>query len=322
MAGVSVCRIAVGNDYWVYTANFELIAQGRYVSSEFGFNFVAWWLQKWFGYRAYLPIFGFFSILTVYFSLKAIREQSKWYAGSLFLFFTAGFYFSGLNNVRYYFALAIAIAAITAVLQGNYFRFVLYIIFAAAFHRSVLIVIPIYLLAHQAASHRLRIRHAVLLGIVVCSLLFGVDLYRKAIFLIYPFYEGSSFDVARISWVNVAKCAGSVILGLICYRDQLILRDTDKDCIALRFYFFLNVGALILYTCATFIPEISRIGYYMSISQIFLLPSLLWKSKKVWFRTIAIVCISIAFLGYFALFLKQSYAQEIRLLPYRNWIFQ
>ena len=40
MTGVSACRIAVGNDYWVYRDNFKLIAQGRYVSYEPGFNLI------------------------------------------------------------------------------------------------------------------------------------------------------------------------------------------------------------------------------------------------------------------------------------------
>ena len=38
LTGVSACRIAVGNDYWVYTQNFSLISQERHVSSEIGFN--------------------------------------------------------------------------------------------------------------------------------------------------------------------------------------------------------------------------------------------------------------------------------------------
>ena len=46
LAGVSACRIAVGNDYWVYRFNFRLIAQERHVSSELGFNLIVKWMQK------------------------------------------------------------------------------------------------------------------------------------------------------------------------------------------------------------------------------------------------------------------------------------
>ena len=34
LAGVSACRIAVGNDYWVYRDNFKLIAQNRHVDTD------------------------------------------------------------------------------------------------------------------------------------------------------------------------------------------------------------------------------------------------------------------------------------------------
>ena len=40
LSAVSVCRIAVGNDYWVYRDNFNLIAQDRHVSYEIGFRYV------------------------------------------------------------------------------------------------------------------------------------------------------------------------------------------------------------------------------------------------------------------------------------------
>ena len=62
LAAVSACRIAVGNDYWVYRDNFKLIMQERHVSYELGFNLVVWVIQSLFGYDNYLPVFGFFSV--------------------------------------------------------------------------------------------------------------------------------------------------------------------------------------------------------------------------------------------------------------------
>ena len=61
---VSACRIAVGNDYWVYRDQFLLIAQDRHVSYEIGFQLVVYLMQLLFGYDNYLPIFGLFSALT------------------------------------------------------------------------------------------------------------------------------------------------------------------------------------------------------------------------------------------------------------------
>lgn len=45
LSALSACRIASGNDYWVYTNMFNLISQGRHVSSEFGFNALVRFMQ-------------------------------------------------------------------------------------------------------------------------------------------------------------------------------------------------------------------------------------------------------------------------------------
>ena len=117
LAGVSACRIAVGGDYWVYWLKFQLIDQGRHVSYETGFVYLVKFFHLIFGEGSYLPIFGFFSLITVFFFLKALHDQADWYVFSLFLLLTQGFYFNSMNSVRYYFALALAMYAQKYVLR-------------------------------------------------------------------------------------------------------------------------------------------------------------------------------------------------------------
>lgn len=315
LAGVSACRIAVGNDYWPYMFNFRLIAQGRYVSSEKGFNLVVKWMQDLFGYNNYLPIFGLFSLITVYFFVRALHDQGEWYAASLFLLLTGGYYFNSLNSVRYYLVLAVALFSMKYVLRGEYGKFVLWIGAAALFHKSVLLVIPVYLLAKWLAGIQLKKWHFVLGGALALSLIFGQDIYRRIIFMIYPFYENSAFDTGELSLTNIGKCVGTLALCLICWRSGL--KENAKN----RFYFFLNLGGLVLYTLGSFIPEVSRVCYYLIISQIFLIPNLLSGMKKGVLRYVCIGGTAAAFLLYFALFLYRAYDVSIRLLPYRNWIF-
>ena len=88
LAAVSACRIAVGNDYWVYRENFKIIAQNRHVSSEIGFNYVVKALIWVFGYDNYLPIFGFFSLVTALFFVKSLHDQASEYAFSVFAIYT------------------------------------------------------------------------------------------------------------------------------------------------------------------------------------------------------------------------------------------
>ena len=315
MAGVSACRIAVGNDYWVYRENFKLISQGRKVSSEIGFNYIVKWIQQLFGYDKYLPVFAFFSLLTVFFFVKALHDQGSYFAFSVYLLMTGGYYFNSLNSVRYYFALAVALFSMKYVLRGEYGKFILLIMAGAMFHKSILLVIPVYLVARFLAAARLKKWHYVLGTIFLVTLIFGQRFYRQIIFYFYPFYENSVFDNGRLSYVNILKCVCVLLLGLICYRESL------RDDLQNRFYFFLNLFGLVAYCCGSFIPEVSRVGYYMIISQVFLLPRLLAGMEKKWLRRLACVGVAGAFGIYFAFMLKGMYAVDIRLLPYLNWIF-
>ncbi len=315
LAGVSACRIAVGNDYWVYRDSFKLIAQNRYVSYETGFNVIVGWIQKLFGYDHYLPVFGFFSLVTVLFFVKALRDQGSYYAFSLYLLLTGGYYFNSLNSVRYYLALAIALYSMKYVLRGDWGKFVLLILLGAMFHKSILLVIPVYLAAGFLASRKLKGRYYVLGGILAVSLILCRNLYREIIFYFYPYYRNSGFDNGQISYANILKCVCVLALGLVFGRKSL------KEDRMNRFYFFLNIFALLVYCCGSFIPEVSRVGYYMIVSQVFLLPRLVMGIESRPLRKIACAGVAGAFGAYFILLLRQMYAVDIRLLPYLNWIF-
>ncbi len=315
LTGVSACRIAVGNDYWPYRFNFRLIAQERHVSSELGFNLIVKGMQDLFGYDNYLPIFALFSFITVLFFVLALHDQGSLYAFSLFLLLTGGYYFNSLNTVRYYLALAIALYSMKYVLRGEYGKFVLWVAAGCAFHKSILLVIPVYLTARWLAAIRLKKWHYVAGGVFVLSLIFGKDIYRRIVFHFYGFYENSAFDNSRISYVNLLKCAAVLLLCGICYRRSI------REDLMNRFYFFLNVAGFVTFCCGGFIPEVSRVAYYMMVSQVFLIPRLLADMEEGWLRRLAYAGVIGAFTVYFAFLLRGMYSVDVRLLPYLNWIF-
>ncbi len=317
LAGVSACRIAVGNDYWVYWLNFQLIEQNRHVASEIGFNAIVLFFRSLFdgGKIQYLSIFAFFSITTVFFFSRALRDQGDSYAFSLYLLLTGGYYFNSLNSVRYYFALALALFSVKYVLRGEYGKFVIWILAGAFIHKSILLVIPVYLAAKLLAEARLRWWHYLPGGVLLASLIFGQRLYREIIFLFYPYYRDSTFDNGQLSVVNILKCSCVLALCAICYRRSL--REDVRN----RFYAILNLFGLVVYCCGSFIPEVSRVGYYMIITQIFLIPRLLADMKNKSLQRLGFAAVVGAFGIYFALLLKGMYAVDVRLLPYLNWIF-
>ena len=324
LAAVSACRFAIGNDYWPYRENFKRIFNDGIVSSEFGFNLTVKALFHVFGYDNYLPVFAFFSLLTVLFFVLALRDQSDCFALSLFLLMANGYYFQSFNTIRYYLALAVALYAMKFVLRREYGKFVLLALFFATFHKTILFVIPAYLLAYYLARTGLKKWHLVVGGAFLASLIVGQKLYRWVIFRLYPYYENSHFDAAHVSYAGIAKCVGALALcGIVwwTYRKEEGTQTDKENGIVLRFYAVLNLFGIVTFLCGSFIPEVTRIGYYLVISQVFLIPTAIGRMKKGWLREVCKWGCILAFCLYFVLLLKQLYQNDVRILPYMSWIF-
>ena len=310
--GVSACRIAIGHDYWEYTAIFELIEQNRYVSTEFGFNWLVRICHFIFGTGdySYLPIFAVIAFFTMLFFVKALCDQSEDFGCSFFLFMVFGYYLSSFNSIRYYLVLAVAVYSVKFILKKKYAHFALCILLAAPFHMAVLFV----LLAYPLALMKWNKWNIPIVSAVVISLLAFPGFYRKLIFFFYPFYENSIYDTGETSVTNIVRCAGVLIFALIYYKSAL--KDNRKN----MFYFNLNLEAFIVYACCSFIPVVSRIGFFLNIFQIFLIPSVLRSIPKKWQRVVFSVLIALAGVGYFMLFLKSCKDDGTRIVPYLNWI--
>lgn len=309
---VSACRRYVGNDYDRYLYFFDLIALGEYVPTEFGFNAIVLLMQFLFGVDTELTILALFAFVTILFMIKALYDQSEDFFLSFALFMLLTYYFQTLNTVRYYFALAAAFYAAKYAMKKQYARFVILILLVATVHKSALIVIPIYILANRTWKRWQIIGMCVL---AVSGLLFG-DYYLKLILLVYPSYQETVFLEGGTSIINILRCIAVLGLSLLCYQNAI--RGNRQN----TFYFNLNILALLLYTCGSFLPEISRIGYYMTIGHVFLIPSLLNSISKDKLRKLCKAAVLAAGIVYFAIFLHKASAHELRIVPYQTWVLE
>ena len=308
---VSAFRYQVGNDYGKYEEYFYNIWYGYIVPTEGGFNLTVKALEYLFGRECYLLIFAFFSFVTVFLMLKALYALGQNFAFSLFLFLAFGYYFQSLNTIRYYLALAAAMYAVTFLFRRQYMKFLLIILIAATFHKSVLLVIPVYLLANC----RWKLWQGILLAAFAVSGFFFEDVYLKVILYLYPTYRDTMYLEGGTSYINILRCL-LVLVFCIC-----LWKEEWKENKQMLFYFRLNIGALLLYICGSFLPEVSRIGTYMTVMQVFLLPcvvgSIADRRKKRW----AGLAVAVFGVIYFAAFLYKAYGELVKLLPYQTWLF-
>ncbi len=204
--GVSACRLNVGNDYAKYVEFMHLINCNAFVPTEFGFNQVVKLLYGISGFENYLLVFAFFAFFTILFFLYGIYRQADSFPFSFFLFMAFGYYFQSFNTVRYYLALALAVLAIPCVLERKWMKFFLLVCLGAAMHKSVLVILPLYILASLPWK-----KWQLFLAAAFCSTFFFMqDFYLRVVIALYPTYEDTEYLEGGTSLVNIARCGAEI----------------------------------------------------------------------------------------------------------------
>ena len=316
----AILRQETGNDYLRYVEFFHLASIDAYVPTEAGFNWLAKAVYSLCGYENYLLLFAIYAVMTILAMLAVIRQQAENFCFSFFLFMMFGYYFQSFNTMRYYFALSLSLLAMTCLLRRQYAGFVILVLLASLFHKTALITLLLYPVAVRRWKKR-ELAAGVVPGLAVLLL------HEKAMELLlslYPSWEGT-VDLAAgtsISWVNIAKCLAVLLLA------YYVRADEDPDTFRGRQLVMYRNSAyigLLLYVFGWFIPEVSRICYYLTFTQIFYLPMLLSglpetekgrRQKKL--LTILVIAAALVF---FALFLRTAYRDTIKILPYKSFLF-
>ena len=202
--------------------------------------------------------------------------------------------------------------AIVHVLRKEWGKFILLILLGATMHKSLLVVIPLYFLASRCWK-----KWQLVLAALFCSTFFFLqDFYLKLVVFLYPTYEDTEYLEGGTSMINILRCAAVLVLALLCYKKCV------KENIRNRFYFYCNLGALAMYVCCSFLPIISRIGYYLTITHIFFLPALVNGIENEKLRKLCRAGVILAGIVYFAVFIMMKAGENgLRILPYQTFLF-
>ncbi len=314
----SAFRFNVGNDYSQYTQTAHEASVGGYVVTEPGFNWLVRLVYGVCGGEYYEVVFALFALFTLVLFLKVMYEQSEDFAFAFFLFMTLGLYFQTFNTVRYYLVLAMALYSIRFCLQRDWIKFICWILLASLFHKSVLIVIPIYWIAAFIWK-----KWFIITCVITSAVCFAAKKYvLKLALILYPSYENTVFLEGGTSVVTILRCL--LVLGLylwyIRYNKKNDIHNGKEQ--EIRMYAQLNFLALICCVFFSFLPVVTRIVYYFSVNQILMLPMVTagiadeTARKKVKYLIIAFCAL------YFLVFLMMAGQPGVRLLPYRSWLFE
>ncbi len=154
--------------------------------------------------------------------------------------------------------------------------------------------------------------------------------------MLYPTYEDTEYLEGGTSYINILRCIAVLFLSGIVYFEKKYhkgserkdlegahLTETDAEGTAFQehFYFYLNLGALVLYVFCSFLPIISRIGYYLTVSHIFYLPLLLKQIEHVKWRRTLRAGVLLAAVLYFMIYMSRAGNDGTLILPYKTFFF-
>ncbi len=324
---LSACRLNVGNDYAKYVEFMHLVNCDAYVPTEAGFNLLVKIIYGLSGFENYLLVFAVYAFVTIGIFLFGMYEQSEDFSLTFFLFMALGYYFQTFSTVRYYLALALALYAMKFVMRGQWGRFTVLILLGSAFHKSLLVVIPLYILAVLPWK-----KWQLAAGALFCTtFLFCQDFYLKLVVLLYPTYEDTEYLEGGTSYINILRCLAVLAFSGIVYwsgkRSGSTRGEEQKNAEVgerydrAHFYFYLNLGALVLYVFCSFLPIISRIGYYLTVSHILYLPMLLKQVEDRRWRKVLRAGILLAAVLYFAIYMSRADNDGTLILPYKTFFF-
>ena len=96
----------------------------------------------------------------------------------------------------------------------------------------------------------------------------------------------------------------------------------QEDYRKIRFYGQLNFLAFLAAAFFSFLPVVTRIVYYFSVSQLLMIPLMVRNIEDDTVKLKLKLIVTAACIVYFALFLLNAHQAGVGLLPYRTWLFE
>ena len=315
---LSAMRYMTGHDYNTYVMLSHDIAHGGYSVTEIGFKAIVLFVYKVMNSENFLVIFGIFAAVMVCFFLYGFYKQSRDFGLTFFLYMAFGLYFQSFSTVRYYLAISVVFVSIGFFARKAYIKGLLFVLLASLFHKSALIVIPVYFLA----GFKWKKIHVVIVTILASTGLIFNEFYLDVMLKLYPSYltSGEYIGTGGISIINVARSFAVFLLGLYFWKDTV--SDNEEFGNENRFYFYLNYASLLYFVFFSFVPYGSRIGYYMNISHILYLPAIIRDIKDEKKKKIVKLGVIAGASLYFLVYMLRADNPGISVLPYRSWLFE
>ena len=180
-------RYNVGRDYPTYETIYNEPFSYPAMAVEPIWNFIND-ILRYIGFKSQI-FFFLTSLVTLIGYYRGIKKMSPCFYTSLFLFFVSGVYFESSNIVRQYVAMSLLFCGFSDFLNKKWLHYLAWVLVAAIFHASVILIVPLILLSTYHYSKW------VIGGIWIISFIMGNVVLNYLIVHFFPFlYDVGSYQ--------------------------------------------------------------------------------------------------------------------------------
>ena len=250
----------VGTEGWAY-----LISPKNGYRFEFGFCLLNYLVSRFtLDPRIYMLVISMIAILLT--SLLLYRHCSIPWLG-MYVFVSFGFFSNSLNFLRQAIAIAIYLFAIEFIKKKQFLPYLLLVIAAFSFHKVMLVMIPVYFIAHIPVNWKSLV---VYLGLMALVLAFSWQLFDFVTQFVFQNYRSETglYYMNGRDWNTALIPAIVGVLAVLMHR--FLLRRDPGNIVLINFSIY--SGILYLMTCKHFLFQ--RFGMIFFTSAILLIPEI------------------------------------------------
>lgn len=312
---VSGIRYSVGTDYWntYYSGFYRVLNKNNFDSYEIGYLALIKIIQ-FFSSNVFL-LFIITSAIFLIFTMIFIYEQSVNIVFSIALLFLLRYYFISMNVIREMIGISIMAFNIKNVINRKPLEFFSYSLIACSFHKSLVLMIPIYFLNNY------KITLKKFFSILILTIFSSKIIYIIVARLLSNTKYGSHLINYQASGIKVTIFTILLNLFIVSIAYSISKKIEKKN--KLKYNLFLNIQliATLLSFLFPIIPQIERIYWMYSFISIVSIPFFFkYISNRKLLLVLAIALILSLIVGY--LLIDIMYLNDHGVLPYKTIIGQ
>ncbi len=261
------------------------------------------------------------SIITCFLFIRTIWKYTDYFEMGVVIFFCYDFYMFALNGIRQFLASAIIFAGIKWLLNGNWAKYFILVLFASAIHSSAIFMIPIYFLVHRRAWS-LGTSALLVIGVGLFTV-FPLVLPQLADMLsdtAYSKYTGDLLESSAGGGSNYIRVLIAAVPMALAYLSRRRLHDfwPQSDIIV-----NMSIMNFLILLVSTYNWLVARLAFYTIPFNALLVPLIISKSfegrtKKVMYLVTTILFVAYgAFQGFWFAYTYESDFLGI----YTEWIY-